>query len=352
MTRLLLPFSWMFRAAIGLRNTAFDRAWLTEQELQCPVISVGNLTVGGTGKTPMVIYLAEKLQSMGKKPAILSRGYGRKTRGTLIVSDGRKLQTDPTSAGDEPVLMAKRLPHTPIVVDKIRFRGGSLLVNQFQPDVILLDDGFQYRWLHRDLDIVLLDAARPHSNGQLLPAGWLREPVSSLKRADAIVFTRSSDQFPTIETIERLESLTATPMMKAAYQPLYWVALEGKDIRQSEAFKSCKPMLLSGIARPDDFEKTARSLGIGPIAHLSFPDHQIYGTRELERIASLYRTLRADTILTTEKDWVKLPAILQPLNVWALRISLMIMEEEDKLDRLISDCVARKIGRKNRENSA
>jgi len=347
MTALLLPFSWVFRAGVGLRNTAFDRAWLTTQELPCPVISVGNLTVGGTGKTPMVIYLAEKLRTMGKKTAILSRGYGRKSRGTLVVSDGRKPQADSDQAGDEPVLMARRLPRTPIVVDKVRFRGGSLLVEQFHPDVIILDDGFQYRWLHRDLDIVLLDAARPFSNGRLLPAGWLREPVKSLKRADAVVFTRSSDQFPAVESMERLAPLKEIPIVKAAYQPLHWISLEGNSTRQSEEFRNCKPMLLSGIAQPNDFEKTVRSLGIGPIAHLSFPDHQAYGSRELERIAGLYRTLRADTILTTEKDWVKLPAILQPLNVWALRISLRIIEGEDKLEHLISECVAGKSGGKH-----
>ena len=189
MKSLLLPFSWLFRVGVRLRNMAFDHAWLITRELPCPVISVGNLTVGGTGKTPMVIYLAEKIQKMGFKPAILSRGYRRKGKGTTIVSDGRKPPLDYTESGDEPALMAQRLPKIPIVVDEIRFRGGTHLVRKFDPDVVILDDGFQHRWLHRDLDIVLMDAASPFSDGKMLPAGRLREPPKNLKRADLVAIT-------------------------------------------------------------------------------------------------------------------------------------------------------------------
>jgi tetraacyldisaccharide 4'-kinase len=352
MRGVLVPFSWLYRAGTGLRNTAYDRAWLVERELSRPVISVGNLTVGGTGKTPMVIYLADKLRSMGKKPAILSRGYGRKSHGMVVVSDGKKPPLSYTQGGDEPVLMARRLRKTPVVVDKVRLRGGIYLVEHFQPHVIILDDGFQCRGLSRDLDFVLLDAEHPFSNNHMLPAGWLREPPANLKRADAIVFTRASEERPSQVSIDRVRFYTDAPVLKAIHEPGEWVSLTGNQKRKSEKFATSKPLLVSGIAKPKDFEQTVRSLHINPVAHLSFPDHQIYGSKELERIAGLYRALRADTILTTEKDLVKLPALLVSLNVWALTISIKIIEGEVELDRLLSECFASKGDAEKNKKSA
>lgn len=334
MKSLLLPFSWLFRAGVNLRNMAFDHAWLTTRELSCPVISVGNLTVGGTGKTPMVIYLAEKIQKMGFKPAILSRGYRRKGKGTIVVSDGRKPPLDYTVSGDEPILMAKRLPKIPIVVDEVRLRGGTHLVRKFDPDVIILDDGFQHRLLHRDIDIVLLDATSPFSGGMMLPAGRLREPPKSLYRADLVIFTRSTQETPTQKDLDLIKTKTDAPILKSIHQPMEWVSLDGKRKLPISEPIATNPLLVSGIVRPDHFESMVRSLGITPAAHLTYPDHHRYGTKELDQIAGLYRTLKADAILTTEKDLIKWPPLLKALKVWALRISMVITEGEEQLEGL------------------
>jgi tetraacyldisaccharide 4'-kinase len=338
----LLPFSWLYCAGMAIRNTGFDRGWWVSQDLPCLVISIGNLTVGGTGKTPMVIALAEKLRQMNYRVGIVSLGYRRKSRGTVVISNGHKTLVGYEEAGDEPALMASRLSGVPIIVDKMRIRGGQALIKQFNPDIILLDDGFQYRWLYRDLDIVLLDAKRPFSNGHLLPAGRLREPIKNLKRADVIIFTRTSDKFPTMEIIERINSITKAPILKSIHRAVEWVSLDGERRPIDSKPFTPQPLLLSGIVHPDDFEATVRSIGTHPIAHLTFPDHQHYGVHELERIAELYRTLKADAILTTEKDLVKLPKLLQALRVWALRIELEITEGEPVLLQMIQDKINEK----------
>jgi len=348
----LLPFSWIYGAGVAIRNIGFDRGWWVSQELLCPVISVGNLTVGGTGKTPMVIALAEKLQQMKLRVGIVSRGYRRKSRGTVVVSDGHRTAVGYEEAGDEPALMASRLSGIPVVVDKIRLRGGQTLCQQYHPNVILLDDGFQHRWLHRDLDIVLLDAKLPFSNGYMLPAGRLRESITNLRRADIIVFTRTSDKFPTSETLERIGKITKAPVVKSVHRAVEWVSWDGARRPVDSKPFSPQPLLLSGIVRPDDFETTVRSIGTHPIAHLTFPDHQHYGTKELERIAEIYRTLKADMILTTEKDLIKLPKMLKALQVWALRIRLEIIEGEQILLQIIQDKLGEKLEDKKGGKSA
>ena len=162
------------------------------KKLPTKVISIGNITTGGTGKTPAVIFLTKTLSKKGIKCAILSRGYGRKTAGTQLVTDGGAVVTDWRNFGDEPSLMAKSLPGIPIVVDSKRHRGGMFLIDNFNPEVILLDDAFQHRRIERDLDIVLINGKDKRSDYRLLPFGLLREPLSSLKRADALIFTKTN----------------------------------------------------------------------------------------------------------------------------------------------------------------
>jgi tetraacyldisaccharide 4'-kinase len=349
---ILTPFAWLFQAIVSLRNNAYDRGWLVGRELPCPVISVGNLTVGGTGKTPMVITLAEKLCDMRIKVGILSRGYRRKSRGTVVVSDGRNHPLDPHIAGDEPALIARKLHGVPVVADEIRFRGGMQMIRQFQPEVILLDDGFQHRALHRNLDIVLLDASYPLSNIRLLPAGRLREPLSSLKRADLIIMTRATENHPNDDTLRQIASHTNAPIIRSTHNPEGWLSLKGKSRSITQGPKIINPLLVSGIARPDDFENTVRSLGITPAAHLTYPDHQIYGPKQLEQIAGVYRSVKADAIITTEKDLVKIPPLIEALNVWALRISVRITEGEDLLDRMLTELLPREHQGKKEGKSA
>lgn len=351
MKPLLLPLSWVYGAGVALRNQAFNQAWLLTKELPCPVISVGNLTVGGTGKTPMVIMLAEKLLGMGIKPGILSRGYRRRSKGTVVVSDGRRKRLDAALAGDEPALMARRLPKVPVVVDKVRVRGGLYMMKQFKLDVILLDDGFQHRWLHRDLDVVMIDAQRPMHKEKLLPAGRLRESASSLKRADLLVFTRTDDHHPTTSLMKRIGSSTEAPILKSTHKPAEWMSLQHKIVPLYSGPDLQNPLLISGIASPKDFERSVRSLGVEPAAHLVFPDHMSYNRRILNRIAQVYRDVKADSVITTEKDLVKFPLMLQALKVWALRISLEITEGEEELDRWIAEKIRSKLEKKEKESA-
>ena len=187
---LSLPYGGAVRA----RNRLFDLGVLRQEKVGCPVVSVGNLTVGGTGKTPMVILLAGMLRDRGMRPAVLSRGYGGKsTSDVLVVSDGSQILAGPEEAGDEPVLIARRLKGIPVLAGAKRALTGRYARENFGVDVMVLDDGFQHRWIHRDLDIVLLDSRQPLGNGLLLPRGPLREPPSALERAGVVVFTRSED---------------------------------------------------------------------------------------------------------------------------------------------------------------
>ncbi len=352
MKPLLLPFSWVYGAGVVLRNWAFNQAWLLTKELPCPVISVGNLTVGGTGKTPMVITLAEKLLGMGIKPSILSRGYRRHSKGTVVVSEGRRKPLNAGLAGDEPALMARRLPKVPVVVDKVRIRGGLYLVQRFKPDVILLDDGFQHRWLHRDLDIVMIDAQRPILKEKLLPAGRLREPLFSLKRADLLVFTHADDYHPTADLVDCIGTITKAPVLKSTHTPAEWMSLQRKILPLNSGPDLRNPLLVSGIASPKDFESSVRSLGVEPAAHLVFPDHMSYNQRTLNRIAQVYRDVKADSVITTEKDLVKLPLMLQALKVWALRISLEITEGGEELEKWIAEKIRLKLEEKKDTKSA
>jgi tetraacyldisaccharide 4'-kinase len=182
----------MYRTAVLMRNALYKRGTLKTRKLPCRVISIGNLTLGGTGKTPMVVAVAGFLSENRKRPAVVSRGYGRQdeTR-ILVVSDGRSLLVDARTGGDEPVLIGSKLSDVPVVVGNKRYEAAQYALKLFNPDIVILDDGFQHLQLRRDLDIVLVDAADPFGNGKLFPAGILREPVTALRRAHAVVITRA-----------------------------------------------------------------------------------------------------------------------------------------------------------------
>ncbi len=185
---LLWPLSRLYGSAIGRRNRRYDTGQAAASRLPSPVISVGNLVVGGTGKTPTVVFLARWLQERGKKVCVISRGYRRKSKGLVLVADGERICSTAELSGDEPILLAQELPGAVVVVDADRVEAGRYAIQRFKPDLILLDDGFQHRRLHRDLDIVTFKGVQDLGNGWLLPAGPLREPAASLDRADLFWF--------------------------------------------------------------------------------------------------------------------------------------------------------------------
>ena len=301
------PLTGLYAAATALRNTLFDRGVLSSQRLQQPVVSVGNLSVGGSGKTPFVIALGELLKARGIRFDVLSRGYGRKTRGVLVV------ETDGNAAdfGDEPLLIARRLG-VPVIVGESRYDAGRVAEQKFQPQLHILDDGFQHRSLARDFDIVLM--TERDFDDRVLPSGSLREPLSSLQRADAIVLPRdfSGQNFSVHElTIESL----------VRQGKLIWRMT--REISMPAAPSA--PIVFCGIARPQQFFAQVRAAGITPAAEVEFRDHHPYKRSDIERLLAMRGKLGAGAFLTTEKDAVNLgplQADLKPLAVAALSLTL------------------------------
>jgi tetraacyldisaccharide 4'-kinase len=292
------------------RASAYRLGIFASRRLPVPVISVGNITLGGTGKTPMVVWLARYLMKRGKRVAVLSRGYGGSVKGEIrIVSDGSTVLLSPEEAGDEPYLLAKKIPGLMVVIGADRHQAGLLAMKELQPDLFILDDGFQHLRLERDLNILLLDAGRPFSNGATLPAGFLREAPAAGLRADLAVYTRSRegesvpDLFPdkpSCRTKHRLCGLV----------PLDW----GEPL----GFSSLKPedrvMAFSGIADPEAFFNGLEAEGVRLVTTISFPDHTPYGEAELAAICRLRDSSRSTVLLTTEKDAVKLAPFAERLG--------------------------------------
>lgn len=280
-----------------MRNALYDRGIARTHRLRGAVVSVGNLSVGGSGKTPFVLLLGELLKERNIKFDILSRGYGRKTRGLFLV--------DPAGSapdfGDEPLLLARRLK-VPVIVGEERYAAGVFAEEKFGPQLHLLDDGFQHRSLRRDFDIVLVtpDDARD----RLLPAGRLREPLASLRRADAVVLTNGA-------------SASAFPLE----QKLVWKARRGIIA----ANVSSRPVVFCGIARPQNFVTQLRTAGIEPIAEAFYRDHHAYSEQDIRDLLDLRQRSEADGFVTTEKDAVNLGGYLgalEPLAVVPVKMEL------------------------------
>ena len=295
------------------------------KQLRCMVISVGNLTVGGTGKTPMVIYLTKQLRGAGFSVAILSRGYGGKAESKGgIVTDGQTLLMTSEIAGDEPVLLASQLPGVPIVVGRDRYRSGLLAVETFQPDIILLDDGFQHYGLHRDLDLVLLDGWRPLGNGHLLPRGTLREPLSGLKRADAVIMTRA-DHCEESQWAQLQHQFAEKPLFRANHQPVIApssLESEATPIQNLADLKGAPVLAFSGIGQNETFFQMIEAAGARLIGRLPFPDHFDYTPDDLRQIDRQATAYGVDYIVTTAKDAVRLQ------KDWAWSRPLIVLDAE------------------------
>jgi tetraacyldisaccharide 4'-kinase len=296
----------LYGAAMRARNALYDAGWLRVQRLPCPVISVGNLTVGGTGKTPLCSYLAGLLSDSGYRAALLSRGYRREGPSSpLLVSDGRRLLVDSRTAGDEPYLIARDNPSVPVAVGADRVDAARLLLESVSPEVILLDDAFQHRRIGRDIDLILVDGTDPWGNGRMLPLGPLREPPGGVRRADALVVTRSEGRIPDVlaPILERHHPQLA--IFHARIEPRAFLRQDGESI-PPVALKGLAAYVFSGIARPDRFEAELTRLGIRVVGVRQFRDHHRFRSRELEGIARAARAGGADVIVTTDKDLVRI----------------------------------------------
>lgn len=291
------PLSTIYGGIVGVRNALYDHAVLKARRLQGPVMSVGNLSAGGSGKTPFVLLLGELLKARGLKFDVLSRGYGRKSRGVLLVDPAGL----PQEFGDEPLLIARKL-QIPVIVGEDRYEAGRFAELKLGAQIHLLDDGFQHRALARDFDIVLVTPQ--DASDCLLPSGRLREPLNALRRADAVVLASgaSEDSFP----------------------------LQGKSVwRVRRGIVSTnvppRPIVFCGIARPQSFVLQLRAANIEPVAEAFYRDHHLYGENDIRELLDLGRRSEAGGFVTTEKDAVNLGpylSALEPLSIVPVRMDL------------------------------
>lgn len=308
------------------------------------VISIGNITVGGTGKTPTTKMLAETLQSWGVKVAILNRGYRSKYQGEMaLVSDGHQLLLTSAEAGDEAYMLAQSLPGIPVLIGKDRVATGNYALNNLGVKVVILDDGYQYWHLERDLNIVLIDVSNPFSNGRILPRGLMREPVRNLNRAD--VFLLSKTNYATAKEKEEVRQVLAkvnpqAPILEVAYSPDYLREFKSGEVsRNFLMLKGKKVLVVSGLSNPQFFEKMIEDWGIDQIEKIRFPDHYNYSLEDLDEIGEAFREKSLDLVVTTEKDAVSIPSEWQAnFPLWVLGIEIKLEEvEEKKLKELIQE---------------
>ena len=342
---VLIPFSWLYGLVIWIRNSLYDNGILSSTGFKLPLISVGNITVGGTGKTPHVEYLVDLLKSEFSV-ATLSRGYKRKTRDFRIATAESKVR----EIGDEPLQIKRRYPQVTVAVDRSRVHGVEMLMKQAPPvEVILLDDAYQHRSIKAGFSILLIDHARPIDADRLLPAGMLREPASNLNRANIILVTRSPERIKPIEFREYVNRLGLS-----IGQHLYFTTMHYGDltpvypetrVRDAAWFKKQvgSVLIVTGIANPRPLRQYARSIST-KISELSFPDHHEYSRKDMEKISSTYHKLKNThqeiLVLTTEKDAMRLrdhtpePEIRDALH--AVRIHVHFLnDDKDEFDRQI-----------------
>jgi tetraacyldisaccharide 4'-kinase len=333
----LLPLNPLYRGAVALRAAAYDRQWLRQRRLDVPVISVGNLTFGGTGKTPMVIALVRDLVHRGRRPAVLTRGYRRSADHQLVLL-GPEPRQAVAEAGDEPIEMARRLPGVPVVVDADRGRGGAE-AQRLGADVLVLDDGFQHLQLARDLDLVLLDAGDPWGGGRLPPLGRLREPVSAIARADAVVVTKVPvDHDPTVVAItEQVRELQPEMPVFAARTRITRVRQPERGWVEPEVLAGAKVVVFAGLARPQGFADLLEAADTEVVAQRWFPDHHVYTADDLAELADHAERAGAG-LVTTAKDFVKLE---NDAPVWVVEVEMVPAEDTwDELWRLIPEVKA------------
>ncbi|MCA1809974.1 MAG: tetraacyldisaccharide 4'-kinase [Kiritimatiellia bacterium] len=354
--RLLLKhLSRIYGFAISLWNFLYVKGVLRHHTLGCQVISIGNLTVGGTGKTPIVEIFARALQKEGRRVAILSRGYkkvehgfwkkkldkltGREARRPpRVVSDGSALLLDSSMSGDEPYMLASNLPDVAVLVDKDRVKSGRYAIDKLKCDTLILDDGFQYRALKHRVEIVLVDSTNPFGNGHVLPRGLLREPIKHIKRADFIFITKASDpdQSALTEQLRRLNPRAEISV--CTHRPLYLQNIyDAGEKHQLEWLAGRRLVTVAGIAIPEGFENEIRRLSGNLVYTKRFADHHRYSQQEIIDLINKARGREAEAIITTEKDAVRFPKIeRQDVPIYFLRVEIELLSGVEDFNACIS----------------
>jgi len=352
---LLGSLSVVFKGVVNSRLWMYRNRIIREKNLGCLVVSIGNLTVGGTGKTPVVEKFARSLQDGGRRVAILSRGYKSVKQPFLkrligkiqgkneidpprVVSDGKSLLLDSKTAGDEPYMLAANLKDVPVVVDKDRVKSGKHAISELNCDTLLLDDGFQYLRLKHRLDIVLVDKWAPFGTNRLLPRGTLREPPKSLKRASYIFITKCNGD-TNEELVERIRKYNRTAeIIECEHRPRYLQSIETKETLPLDALKGKRVGTVSAIAVPESFEDGVRKLGAKLEATCRFTDHHRFTEQEIITFINCCVESDVEMIVTTEKDAVRFPRLARmDVPIYFLRVEIGILSNEESFDQ----CIAR-----------
>ncbi len=340
----LAPFSLGYGAATSVRNWLFDTGLCKVKRFPVPVISVGNLTAGGTGKTPVTIALVKELQALYPDGvmAVVSRGYGRSSKGVKVVADTRHVVLDATRGGDEPVLIARRLPGTPVIVAEKRATGVKLAHALFKPRVVVLDDAFQHRMVARDLDVVLLDPSIPKWHWRWLPSGRLRESPNGLERAGLIVLRDRVGPERSRALMRWLRRYTQAPVLQGMLAPMDLREL-GDGVNGETAtipllsLLGQRVVMGSGIASPGRFERTLEELGADVVGRIDWSDHATVTEIRVEGLLELARNREAQRVVITEKDAVKWPSSHRRCDppVTVLRMQWAWTRGEDLLKRAL-----------------
>lgn len=316
--------SFLYYLVIEIKLFLYEKKIIRQHSLKTKVISIGNITLGGTGKTPAVIEIASLFQN--RKVAILSRGYKSKYEHEMaVVSDGTKILLKEKEAGDEPYLLAKRLPTVPIIIGKNRVKSAKYAIDKFGTEIIILDDGFQHWQLKRDLDIVLIDGKNPYGNTHLFPRGILREPIKNLKRANIFIITKIDQCLNRTKIIQDLKNVNPqAPILESIHKPVKFIGLDSKEEYPLEFVKNIDIVALSSIGDPDSFEVILKKIVGKNFIHLTFPDHYAYTKKDVNKLIDYLHGV--NFIITTEKDIVKLRGIVPPnLPILCLMIKLEII---------------------------
>ncbi len=335
-------FSFLYGLGVRLRLRAYQR--MERKSLPGFVVSIGNLTVGGTGKTPAACRLAEWALSEGHRVAVLSRGYGGQYKTSVLeVSDGKDINAGPTEGGDEPYLMAKKLQGVPIILSKKRYLAGLHAHTKFGTNFFILDDGFQHIALNRDLDLVLIDAANPFGNGHLLPRGPLREPVAQLERADSFIITRCGHNGLSAQLMGDLgKEFPGKPMFRSDHIPRKIVFPSIRQVHNCDFISGKRVMAFAGIARPEVFMETLSEVGAELVLFRTFKDHHPFHHSEIRDLMNEKRRLNVDYVLTTEKDWVRLEGVIPPYpELGYLTIKFALLDGMDTFFAMVKERVER-----------
>jgi tetraacyldisaccharide 4'-kinase len=325
---LLTPFSQIYSCIQYLRAGLYQIGILTTNRLPRPVVSIGNITVGGTGKTPITAFIARMLIQQGYRVVVLSRGYGGSLEGqSIVVSDGVTVMLGPHECGDEPYLLASTVSGLMVVIGTDRYAAGRLAMQQLSPDIFLLDDGFQHLRLWRDLNILLLDHTSPLGNGWTLPAGLLREPATATRRADLIIMTRSPEGTSSSATRSGIPTFAASHCLVDA------VPLRGGEPIPLPDLRGHRFLAFAGIAQPESFFSALRDKGLTIVHILPFPDHAGYDHTRLEEIRTAMQSNGAEYAITTAKDGVKLKKLVPGIAAvtYVARLEIEIEKPSDLL---------------------